>query len=108
MFPIAGLAKKVLKLIDNPVGQIVNKLLTGRGADELTPKEKQDMQLQVRQSTMELVDEAMESDKGWRDFMLQYEGSAEDQHSIIKILRGSVRPVITYAILGELFVLLNG
>jgi len=39
MFPIAGLAKKVLKLIDNPVGQIVNKLLTGRGADELTPKE---------------------------------------------------------------------
>tara|TARA_R100001244_G_C5157328_1_gene130545 strand:- start:961 stop:1416 length:456 start_codon:yes stop_codon:yes gene_type:complete len=108
MFPIAGFAKKILKLIDNPVGQIVNKLLTGRGADELTPKEKQDMQLQVRQSTMELVDEAMESDAGWRDFMLQYEGSAEDQHSIIKILRGSVRPVITYAILGELFVLLNG
>ena len=36
----------------------------------------------------------------FRDFVVAYEGRGEDVHPIIQILRGSVRPVLTYALAG--------
>lgn len=38
--------------------------------------------------------------EGFRSFMLQYEGSASDTHQAIQLLRGSVRPLMTYFLAG--------
>jgi hypothetical protein len=39
-------------------------------------------------------------DKNFRDFVIQYEGLGDKVHPFIQILRGSVRPVLTYSLAG--------
>jgi len=105
---IRGILSKAAGLIDNPVGGILDAILQKKGVDKLTPLEKTEALSQVREGFLSLTDEALENDSSWRGFMLQYEGKAEDQHVSIKVLRGSIRPVITIAVMVELFLLLNG
>ena len=38
--------------------------------------------------------------QSFRDFMVSYEGRAADSHPVIQILRGSVRPILTYFLAG--------
>jgi hypothetical protein len=44
--------------------------------------------------------EVQNAEGSFRDFVVAYEGRGEDVHPIIQILRGSVRPVLTYALAG--------
>jgi len=44
--------------------------------------------------------EVQNAESSFRDFVVAYEGRGEDVHPIIQILRGSVRPVLTYALAG--------
>ena len=44
--------------------------------------------------------EVQTAEGSFRDFVVAYEGRGEDVHPIIQILRGSVRPVLTYALAG--------
>jgi len=44
--------------------------------------------------------EVQNAEGNFRDFVVAYEGRGEDVHPIIQILRGSVRPVLTYALAG--------
>ncbi len=39
-------------------------------------------------------------DKNFRDFVVAYEGRGDQVHPLIQILRGSVRPVLTYVLAG--------
>ncbi len=41
-----------------------------------------------------------QQDQSFRDFVVAYEGKGEAVHPALQILRGSVRPVITYALAG--------
>ena len=42
----------------------------------------------------------LQQDKDFRDFVTAYEGRGDVVHPAIQILRGSVRPVITYVLAG--------
>lgn len=46
----------------------------------------------------EMADVDIEKDKNFRDFVVAYEGRGDQVHPIIQILRGSVRPVLTYVL----------
>src|SRR6267142_6282724 len=54
-------------------------------------KTKLEADIQVR-----LAEELRKPDSEFRDFMLNYEGKAEDQGPFMRNLRSSVRPFITY------------
>lgn len=57
------------------------------------PKAKE----KARQS---MVAEVQKAEGTFRDFIVQYEGAAKDVHVSIQILRGTVRPVLTYFLAG--------
>jgi len=48
----------------------------------------------------EMVKEVVKAEGTFRDFVVQYEGAAKDVHVSIQILRGTVRPVLTYFLAG--------
>jgi hypothetical protein len=48
----------------------------------------------------ELANIDLKQDQSFRDFIVAYEGRGDQVHPIIQILRGSVRPVITYTLAG--------
>jgi len=102
------LIAKIGSLIPGPIGAVVNTFLNKETDVALTPEQRATLDMKIKEQVMATMDEAQQADADWREFMLAYEGAAEDQHLAIKILRGSVRPIITYAVVIELFVLLNG
>lgn len=48
----------------------------------------------------EMADIDLDADKNFRDFVTAYEGRGDAVHPAIQILRGSVRPVLTYCLAG--------
>ena len=48
----------------------------------------------------QMVEEVAKAESTFRDFVVQYEGAAKDVHISIQILRGTVRPVLTYFLAG--------
>ena len=48
----------------------------------------------------EMAKEVVKAEGTFRDFVVQYEGAAKDVHVSIQILRGTVRPVLTYFLAG--------
>ena len=48
----------------------------------------------------QMESEIQNAESSFRDFVVAYEGSGADVHPIIQILRGSVRPVLTYGLAG--------
>ena len=42
----------------------------------------------------------LEKDSAFRDFVVAYEGQGDKVHPAIQILRGSVRPVVSYTLVG--------
>ncbi len=77
--PILGIADKVLdRVIPDPEARAKAKLEFAQQASKL----------------------GQEEIKEFHDFVVQYEGAGEKVHPIIQILRGSVRPLMTYALAG--------
>lgn len=48
----------------------------------------------------EMVKEIEKAEGSFRDFVVAYEGRGDQVHPVIQILRGSVRPVLTYLLAG--------
>lgn len=57
------------------------------------PKAKQ-------KAKMEMEKEIQKAEGSFRDFVVAYEGRGDQVHWTIQILRGSVRPVLTYLLAG--------
>ena len=51
-------------------------------------------------SRKEMEAEVQKAEGSFRDFVVAYEGRGDQVHPIIQILRGSVRPVLTYLLAG--------
>ena len=49
---------------------------------------------------MEMEKEVQKAEGSFRDFVVAYEGRGDQVHWTIQILRGSVRPVLTYLLAG--------
>ena len=54
----------------------------------------------TREFEKELKNIDLEKDSAFREFVVAYEGKGEAVHPLIQILRGSVRPVLTYTLAG--------
>lgn len=74
---------------DSIVGPVVDKVLS------FIPDPKQ--RAEAKAAAMQA---AMDGDKAFREFVVEYEGAAKDVHPALQIYRGSVRPTITYALAG--------
>jgi hypothetical protein len=48
----------------------------------------------------EMVKEIERAEGSFRDFVVAYEGRGDQVHPVIQILRGSVRPILTYLLAG--------
>jgi hypothetical protein len=48
----------------------------------------------------EMVKEIEKAEGSFRDFVVAYEGRGDQVHPVIQILRGSVRPILTYLLAG--------
>lgn len=53
-----------------------------------------------QKARLEIVAEIQKAEAGFRQFVVSYEGAAKDVHISIQILRGTVRPVLTYFLAG--------
>lgn len=64
---------------------------------EITRKEYEMMQQKLTADIeIRLAEEMRKPESEFRDFMLKYEGNASEQSPLMRSLRASVRPVITY------------
>lgn len=59
---------------------------------------------QAEKAKAEFIKASRELDEqelsGFRDFVVAYEGAGDKVHPVIQILRGSVRPILTYFLAG--------
>ena len=80
-----------------PVTDTFNKVLDKVAGDKI-PEEKKAM---LSYETQKLLKETLkERESDFQDFIIQYEGTAESMPKFIQVLRGSVRPVLTYGLAG--------
>lgn len=84
------------KLI-SPVTGIINKVLDKIAGDKISEKEKAELAIKAHKLASE---ELQKQEDAFRKFVLDYEGAAKDMPRFIQILRGSVRPVLTYVLAG--------
>ena len=84
--------KKALDAIlgGDVIGSIIKKL---PGREKMSEAEAAQAELELRKS---IEGSLQRSEDSFRDFFIKYEGEAKDMPRAIQVLRGSVRPVITY------------
>lgn len=83
----------VVSAISSVVQTGLNKFLP----DKMDEADKAKLQASLQQYVME---NALKEDSDFRNFVLQYEGKAEDVPKIIVLIRSLIRPGITIAVTG--------
>lgn len=86
----------LLNLIE-PITGVVNKVMEHFWPPTMTEAEKQKAKTEAQVMVQQL---AMAEDSQLRQFMLEYEGRAKDLPRSMQILRASVRPLLTYLLIG--------
>jgi len=82
------------KLID-PIAKVINKTMDKIAGDKMSQAEREEFKLLAKDM---LAKELQAEENNFRNFVLDYEGRALDMPRFIQILRGSVRPVLTYSL----------
>jgi len=84
------------------IGQVSN--VVGGVMDRLWPTDGDKQKVETAKTQMKIaVQEALlKENSQFRSFMLDYEGKAKDLPVVIQILRASVRPLLTYLIIGTI------
>ncbi|MEJ2659034.1 MAG: hypothetical protein P8012_17900 [Desulfobacterales bacterium] len=59
----------------------------------MSEQQRKEIDLQAQKL---VIEKSMDETSDFRNFVLDYEGRAKDMPKFIQILRGSVRPVLTY------------
>lgn len=79
------------------IGPIVD--LAGKVFDKILPDKEQ-----ASRAKSEFIQRAADLEQhdidSFRDFVVKYEGEGDKIHPVIQILRGSVRPLLTYFLVG--------
>lgn len=78
----------------SPVTGIINSVIDKIAGDKMDEGDKARMKIEAQQ----LISDALQREEdSFREFVIEHSGAAKDMPRSIQILRGSVRPVITYA-----------
>jgi len=73
--------------------------LAGKAFDKLFPDPEQAAKAKAEFAQQAAKMEQADVDS-FRDFIVAYEGTGDNAHPVIQILRGSVRPLLTYFLAG--------
>jgi hypothetical protein len=90
---IGGIADALGKIASGVVKPILDKFV----GDKMSDSEKALVALEIQRETINAVQREKET---FLNFVLEHTGAAKDMPKFIQVLRGSVRPVITYAAFG--------
>lgn len=71
---------------------------------ELKPADKAKIESMKIELTTKLEELSLQGSKQFYNFMIQYEGKAEDVPKVVQIARSLVRPITTYFFLGLLMI----
>ena len=80
-----------------PVGDVVSSILNKVASDKIPGEVKMRLELEMQR---ELRTALQNEEDNFRNFILEYEGSARDLPKSMQMLRTSVRPTITYFLVG--------
>ncbi|MEM1268431.1 MAG: hypothetical protein AAGI08_00150 [Bacteroidota bacterium] len=83
------------KTLVSPVTRIIEQVIDKVAGDKMDEAERAQLKFEAAKAAAEALQAEEES---FRAFVLDYEGSASDMPRAIQVLRGSVRPVLTYAL----------
>ena len=83
-FPLAAIAPAITDM----AGKVFDRMFPD-------PEQANAAKLEFMRQTQALD---LQEQQEFRNFMLEYEGAAKDVHPFLQNLRGSVRPVLTYAL----------
>jgi hypothetical protein len=76
------------------VGKILDKFVSDKLSPEAAEKLKAEAELLITQQALDVESE-------FHGFVVAYEGRGDEVHPYLQIFRGSVRPVVTYAVFGS-------
>jgi len=76
------------------IGSIIEKVMDKVAPDKLSDEQRLRLKMEVEAALRE--DDA-DLERAFREFVVEYEGAAKDMPRFIQVLRGTVRPVLTYA-----------
>lgn len=80
-----------------PVTDLFGKVIDKVAADKMSETDRERLKLEASQLASA---ELQKSEDNFRNFIIKYEGEAKDMPRVIQILRGSVRPILTYTLAG--------
>lgn len=80
-----------------PVTEVVGKVVDHYLPPSMGEGERKAAQLKAKLAIQQI---ALAENSAFRDFMLEYEGRAKDLPKSMRILRASVRPILTYLLIG--------
>lgn len=75
------------------LGDLLGKVIDKIAPDKMSEAEKAQLKVAAEKA---LRDDEFETGEAFRQFVLAYEGAAADMPRFIQIVRGLVRPLITY------------
>jgi len=82
----------LLNVVDN-LGKLAATVVGRLLPPKIGEAERRQLQMKAEVLAKQLV---LDEQSGFRQFVLEYEGRAKDMPRFIQVLRGSVRPVLTY------------
>ncbi len=84
-------------LLVKPVTSLIEEVLDKIAPDKMSESERERLKITARQLAEK---ELAKRDADFFDFVIRYEGQAKDMPRFIQVLRGLVRPVLTFCLAG--------
>lgn len=85
-----------IPIIGDLLGRVIDKI----APDKMSEAEKAQLKVEAEKA---LRSDEFDTDEAFRKFVLAYEGAATDMPKSIQVIRGLVRPLITYVTNGFFF-----
>lgn len=94
-FFLVGFLMSIASLLVGPVTGLVDNIIDKIAPDKMSEADREKLKLEARQEAEKRL---REREADFYDFVIRYEGQAADMPRVIQILRGLVRPLLTFGL----------
>lgn len=84
-------------LLVKPVTNLIDNIIDKVAPDKMSEAEKEQLKFEAKKHAAE---ELSKREADFFDFVIKYEGQAKDMPRVVQILRGLVRPILTFGLAG--------
>ena len=105
LLDILNIGKAAADTAESVTNGVANIVRTAKG--DLTPEDKAEIQKLRIDTNLKMSQMLVDSEQQLKEFVLKYEGTAEQVPKWILVLRSIIRPLITILTFGWFFVFLN-